>query len=51
MNEIDFFSNMVAMHVYAFGTLALIALQIEIVAFAQKRMPQRLPASIVRRAL
>ena len=51
MNEIDFFNNPVAMHVYALGALALIALQIEIVSFAQKRIPKRLPASIVRRAL
>jgi hypothetical protein len=51
MSELDFFNNPVAMHVYALGALALIVLQIEMVALAAKWMPQRLPASIVRRAL
>jgi hypothetical protein len=51
MSELDFFNNPVTMHVYALGALALIARQIETVALAVKWMPQRLPASIVRRAL
>ena len=51
MFEIDFFDNSLAMSVYAWISLCLVALQIEVVAYIAKRMPQRLPASIVRRAL
>jgi hypothetical protein len=51
MTEFDVFSDATAMQVYAIGVLVLIALQIEIANFIVKRLPQKLPASVVRRAL
>ena len=51
MSEIDVFSNPLAMHVFGCLTFGLIALQIEVASYVAKREPQRLPPSIVRRAL
>ena len=51
MNEFEIFSNPQTLHVFCWIGLVLIALQIELVNFVAKRMPQPLPPSIVRRAL
>ena len=49
--ELEIFADPSSVSVCAWVVLLSIAAQIEIAAFITRRMPRRLPASIVRRAL
>jgi len=51
MDEFAVFSDPHALHVFCWIGFVLVTLQIELVNFVAKRMPQPLPPSIVRRAL
>lgn len=51
MPEIEIFDNSLAMSVYAWIALGVVALQIEAAAYVARIMSRRLPVSIVRRAL
>ncbi len=51
MSEIEIFADPSSVWIYTWVALLAIAAQIEIAASIARRMPRRLPASIVRRAL
>ena len=51
MSELEIFADPSSVSMCAWVALLAIAAQIEIAAYIARRMPRRLPASIVRRAL